>query len=126
MIIISFLCFDLLLYDFEKRQKRERSFTANNLKNLLKFISRALAKTNIQIDRLYLPDISDLQILNGLKNAFLSILIAYTSSKAVKINADEHFMQATDLDKPKIDLTLSSRILPLGITMLASYLKNNS
>lgn len=125
-IIISFLCFDIYLYDFKKERKRKLALSARNIKNLLRLINNTLSKTEIQINKLFLPDISDIQALNGLKASLLSIFIAYISARSVKIKADEHFMRKEDFDKAEIDLTIRGRILPIGITMLSSYLKNNS
>lgn len=124
-IIISFLCFELLLYNFNGRKRKKQSFTIKNFINLVTLANNTLSKTEIHINRLYLPEISNIQILNGLKASLLSVMLAYISAKSVKIKADEHFMQGIDLDKAEIDLTLSGRILPIGITMLASFLKNN-
>lgn len=124
-IIISFLCFDLILFDFKKKQKNDRTFTLKNFKNFFSLINDTAAKTEIQINRLYLPDISDIQFLNGLTTSLLSVLIVYISSKAVKIKTKEHFMQRANFDIFEIDLTLSGRILPIGIIMLKSYFINN-
>ena len=125
-IIITFLCFDVVLYDFNKKDMKKQRFTFNNLKNLFSLVNSTLSKTEIQINRLYLPDISDIQVINGLKASLLSVIFAYISAKSVKIKADELFMRGRNFDKAEIDLTLSGRILPIGITMLKSFLKNNT
>ena len=125
-IIITFLCFDVVLYDFNKKDTKKQRFTFNNLKNLFSLVNSTLSKTEIQINRLYLPDISDIQVINGLKASLLSVIFAYISAKSVKIKADELFMRGRNFDKAEIDLTLSGRILPIGITMLKSFLKNNT
>ena len=111
--------------EVELWKRKKQSFAINNFINLLSLLNNTLAKAEIQINRLYLPDISNFQVLNGLKALLLSVVLAYISAKSVKIKADEHFMHRRGIDKAEIDLTFSGRILPIGITMLTSFLKNN-
>ena len=124
-IIISVLCFDLILYGFNKTNNAERNVAPKNILNFIRLINKTLPKLEVEFNRLFLPDISEIQIFNGLKYSLLSLLIAYIGSKSVKIKGNEHFMQGQGLKKAEIDLTLSGRILPIGITMLRTYFVNN-
>lgn len=123
-IIISFLCFDLVFSELAAGSRGKRAVTLENIRNLFRLISDSLAKVEIYIKKLYLPEISNIQFFNGIKNSVLSALVAYISIKTGKIKTEEHFMLGND-SSPMVDVTISGRILPIGISLLRSYYVNN-
>ena len=125
-VFISFLCFDLILYNFGNEIKKKKRPSPSNIKNLVSLINGTLSVSEIKVKRLYIPEFSKIQFINGIKHSLLSALIAYISTKSVKIKKDEHFMQKKNsTGKIDIDITVRGRIISLGITLLRSYISNN-
>ena len=125
-IVISIGISEVILTDFDNKNKRDKKTRNGELTDTLSTINKILKGSNITVKRLFIPNYFISPIANSVKYILISLFLAYLDSYSSRINSDtDAFCEKEEDQKLIIDIDISSRLYIFLSSFISHLIKGH-